>query len=78
MRARRTGTLSAGAKILLILFPIAAAFLALGIGLLLVREHIRLPERLRPAAYTALGLVILIFGKYGIGYDAGAFIYNQF
>ena len=32
MRARRTGTLSAGAKILLILFPIAAAFLALGIG----------------------------------------------
>ena len=52
--------------------------LALGIGLLLVREHIRVPERLRPAAYTALGLVILIFGKYGIGYDAGAFIYNQF
>jgi hypothetical protein len=43
-----------------------------------VRE--RLAERpvLLCAALCALTVVILLFGAYGIGYDASQFIYNQF
>lgn len=45
-----------------------------GIRLRLV-EH---PLSLRYALFTSMILAIIIFGAYGIGYDANQFIYNQF
>jgi hypothetical protein len=44
-----------------------------------VREKIaRKPLLLRYAMFALLFVVIIIFGAYGIGYDANQFIYNQF
>lgn len=44
-----------------------------------VREKLaRKPLLVRYAAYFALILAILIFGAYGVGYDASQFIYSQF
>lgn len=44
-----------------------------------VRENIaRKPLLLRYAMFALLFVVIIIFGAYGIGYDANQFIYNQF
>ena len=36
------------------------------------------PTVLRYGVYYALVLFILVFGAYGVGYDASQFIYNQF
>jgi hypothetical protein len=36
------------------------------------------PYAMRAAIWFALFLAVLIFGNYGIGYDASQFIYNQF
>lgn len=44
-----------------------------------VREKIAAkPFWIRNAVYYALILSILVFGAYGVGYDASQFIYNQF
>ena len=32
----------------------------------------------RTAVACALGLSVLVFGMYGIGFNAGAFIYSRF
>ena len=32
----------------------------------------------RVAVVCTLGLVVLVFGMYGIGFNAGAFIYSRF
>ena len=36
------------------------------------------PWKIRYALYTVMMLVLLIFGTYGFGFDAGAFIYGGF
>ncbi len=38
----------------------------------------KLPMPLRWGLFTVLLLVIVVFGAYGLGYDASQFIYNQF
>ena len=38
----------------------------------------KIPFAGRWAIFTALLLVIVVFGAYGLGYDAAQFIYNQF
>ena len=44
-----------------------------------VREQLsRKPYAVRVTAVTALAFVILLFGAYGVGYDASQFIYNRF
>ena len=44
-----------------------------------VREKLsKQPMALRYGVYAALFLGVLIFGAYGIGFDASQFIYNQF
>ena len=44
-----------------------------------VREKLsKQPMVLRYGVYAALFLGVLIFGAYGIGFDASQFIYNQF
>jgi hypothetical protein len=44
-----------------------------------VREKIEAqPIGVRYSLYGMLILSILIFGAYGVGYDAKQFIYNQF
>ena len=43
------------------------------------REGLRkLPWLCRYALIFALFVAVLLLGSYGIGYDAGSFIYNQF
>ena len=39
---------------------------------------LRIPMGVRYAIYFALLLAVILFGSYGIGYDASNFIYNQF
>ena len=41
-------------------------------------KFLKLPRVLRYVLIIALVLVVLLFGSYGIGYDASKFIYNQF
>ena len=36
------------------------------------------PYALRTAVICALALIVLVFGMYGIGFDAQAFIYSKF
>lgn len=44
-----------------------------------VREKIHAkPYIVRFVLWTALFMAVLLFGAYGIGYDATSFIYNQF
>ena len=44
-----------------------------------VREQLsRKPYVVRYAAVAALFLAVVLFGSYGVGYDAAQFIYNQF
>ena len=43
-----------------------------------IRERMEEKPVLRTALTAALVIVILLFGIYGIGYDASQFIYNQF
>ena len=45
-----------------------------------VRDNIILkrPVAIRLAMFALIALLIAVFGAYGIGYDAGAFIYGQF
>ena len=44
-----------------------------------VREQLsRKPYVVRYAAVAALFLTVVLFGSYGVGYDAAQFIYNQF
>ena len=44
-----------------------------------VREQLeRSPAPVRYAAAFALTFAVLVFGAYGVGYDASQFIYNQF
>lgn len=43
-----------------------------------IREMLWKHPGLRDAAFGSLVLIILLMGCYGIGYDAKAFIYNQF
>lgn len=44
-----------------------------------VREQIRKrPVAVRTALWYGLFLAVLLFGAYGVGYDASQFIYNQF
>ncbi len=63
---------------------LAAAFLVFGIVQKLNEkrdlegELLRKPWGFRYAVYTVLMLVLLIFGTYGFGFDAGAFIYGGF
>ena len=44
-----------------------------------VRDRlIRRPAAIRVALFALIVLLIMVFGAYGIGYDAGQFIYTQF
>jgi len=44
-----------------------------------IRETIsRMPYAARFCIFTGLFLTVLLFGQYGVGFDASAFIYNQF
>ncbi len=44
-----------------------------------VREKIsKLPNAVSGSIYLALFFAIIVFGAYGVGYDAGQFIYTQF
>jgi hypothetical protein len=44
-----------------------------------VRERIlELPYPVRASIWLALFVVVILAGAYGQGYDASAFIYNQF
>ena len=44
-----------------------------------VREQLeRAPEAARYAVAFGLTFAVLVFGAYGVGYDASQFIYNQF
>ncbi|MBR1470134.1 MAG: MBOAT family protein [Lachnospiraceae bacterium] len=57
--------------------------LVLGVSLLQRRKSVReriaaLPYPLRFLLWYGLFLLVLLFGAYGIGYDASQFIYNQF
>ena len=59
------------------------ALLMLGVSLLQRRGGVRerLAERplaLRWAVFGALLLAVVVFGAYGVGFDANQFIYNQF
>lgn len=59
------------------------ALLMLGVSLLQRRDGVRerLAERplaLRWAVFGALLLAVVVFGAYGVGFDANQFIYNQF
>ena len=36
------------------------------------------PQLVRYAAYFAIFVIILVFGAYGVGYDANQFIYSRF
>ena len=38
----------------------------------------KIPFAGRWAIFSALLLIIIVFGAYGLGYDASQFIYNQF
>ena len=38
----------------------------------------KIPLAGRWAIFYVLTLVIIVFGAYGLGYDAAQFIYNQF
>ena len=38
----------------------------------------RIPRAARYAIFMALLISVILFGSYGIGYDASSFIYNQF
>ena len=53
---------------------------ALGIALLVAAPWFRREDKKRPPAlfWAALVLVILVFGVYGLGYDASSFIYTRF
>jgi len=66
-------------------------YILLGIGILImlsvslvqckgpVRERIaRLPYAIQVTIWFGLFLAVLLFGRYGIGYDSSQFIYNQF
>jgi len=43
-----------------------------------IRERLYTRPVLRYALFVALLLIVLLMGSYGIGYDAGNFIYNRF
>lgn len=44
-----------------------------------LKEHFRgLCPALKTAVICALGLLVLVFGMYGIGFDASEFIYSRF
>ena len=63
---------------------LAAAFLCFGIVQRITMKHdleeilLSKPWKIRYALYTVMMLVLLIFGTYGFGFDAGAFIYGGF
>ena len=65
------------------IIALAGLILLIGVSLLQrsgsVREKIAArPYPLRFAIWFSLFLMVILWGTYGIGYDASQFIYNQF
>ena len=71
------------------LSPMAYAWIGIGTVLMFtvsmagrkedIRETIsQMPYIVRYCVFAGLFLAVLFFGRYGVGYDASAFIYNQF
>ena len=61
----------------------AGALLMLAVSLVQRRGSVReqlaeKPLALRWAVFGALLLAVVVFGAYGVGFDANQFIYNQF